>query len=105
MHQHPRFARTRPGQHQHVGGFAVVGDDVALLAIAQRFDDVLPGCRRGLPLQFFLASGQPALQKFFLLQAEIIHSQKQGICHRGQPALHIFGHDVYLENLLVVVHF
>jgi hypothetical protein len=44
MHQHPRLAGARPGQHQRVGVFPVVGDDGALVGLGQRFDDASQDC-------------------------------------------------------------
>ena len=103
MHQHPRLAGARPGQHQRVGVFPVVGDDGALVGLGQRFDDAFPGLRRGLPFQFIFAPGQPALAEDIARQAEVIHRQLQRIGHPFDAALGILGHDVNLPGQLVVM--
>ena len=42
MHQHPRLARTRPGQHQHVRLFAIIAHDLGLHRVIQRINDCPP---------------------------------------------------------------
>ena len=74
MYQDAGLAGTRPGEYQHVGPFAVVGDD-APLRRAQVFDDRLPGLRRGLAGNLGLPVGQPAIQERLPLQAEVVHCQ------------------------------
>ena len=59
MHQYPRLARARTGEHQHVCLLPLVGDDALLAWIVEAFDDGSPRFRGGLPLQFIVLIGQP----------------------------------------------
>ncbi len=42
VHQRPRLARSRPGEHQHVGLFTVVRNDPLLNRMVQIFDNRAP---------------------------------------------------------------
>jgi len=48
MDQYPCFSRTGTGQHQHIGTFAIIGDDPLLYRVIQGFDNGPPGFGRSL---------------------------------------------------------
>ncbi|EXI70724.1 MAG: hypothetical protein AW07_03854 [Candidatus Accumulibacter sp. SK-11] len=98
-----RLARTGTGENERIAGLAVVGDDRLLHRVGQRLDDLAPRLRRRLPRHLVLALRQPTLHEVGTRQTEVVERQLQRVGHRLQTTLHVLGHDVDLQHLLVVM--
>ena len=104
VHQHPGLARSRTGQHQDVGAFAVVGHDAALDRIVQALNDPAPGFGGGLALKLLAAAGQPLVQEAIPGHAEVVQGQVESCGHGVETLVGVLGHNVDLQDLLVIVH-
>ena len=103
VHQHPGLARPGPGQDQHVGALAVVGDDALLRAVAELRDDpVAVVGERVAPKRPFLVL-EPLADELAPGEPEVVVRQTMRQPDVGQSEPGVLGDHVDLRGLLGVV--
>ena len=101
VHDDPRLARARPGEHQH--RLVLVRFDDAALVLAQARDDALPRGRPGRARELAAARAEAGVEEALGRQPEVVVEQPQAGGRVLRHALRELVHDVDLRRALVLV--
>ena len=102
MHDDAGLARTGPGQHQMVA-VQWRGHDGLLFRVAQVGQDAPVGRFGGGHFEHVLASRKVAADEFVALEAEVIDDEGHGGLDFAQCQPRVLGHDMNLDDLVLVV--
>ena len=102
MHDHPRLAGARPGEHEVVA-LERRGDDGLLLGVGELGEDAAVCRLGGRHLEHVLAPGEVAAHELGPVEAEVIDDEGHRRLDLADRKLGVLGHHVHLDGLVLVV--
>ena len=103
VHQHPRLARSRSREHQHVGALPVVGDDPLLGPVSEALDDRFVVLGQGIAPERRLLALEPLADEFVLRELEVVDREAESQMDVVDAEPRVLGDDMDLLGLLGVV--
>jgi len=102
MHDDLGLAGARTGEHEVVA-FERCGDDGLLLGVGELGEDAAVRGLGGRHFEHVLAPGEVAPHELGAVEAEVVDDEGHRRLDLADPELGVLGHDVHLDDLVLVV--